>query len=395
MVKPWVIAVSLSLLGLLLGIKLVTPTISFLSSHPIKILQPLAEAVGVKEHRVIGFMPYWTASKADRDYSPYLTTLTYFGLIINADGTIQEQSNPGENEPGFNFMKSKTFATRLSAATSSGMNLSLLLHQTDTDTILNLISDPNHGVKLVDTVEPYFKQFHFTDLNLDFESFVEASPSARQQFTHFVTAVKRELKTRNMGTLTLDISPSALVKPYLYDPEALGHIADYLVIMAYDYHYTGSYVTGPIAPLYGATVNREFDVAQGIQAAERVIPRQKLILGIPLYGYEWESIRHDATAAVIPGSGRSATYNQIADKLIQTATISAFFDPVSQENSLLFPDPIDPTFHILFYGNDNHLPLKLNLVDRWGGIALWALGFESQNLSSYIKDYKYQTITLP
>src|SRR4030042_4579517 len=61
-----------------------------------RILSP----IGVYKRQVIGFLPYWLTVQADKDYIKYVTTLAYFGLTVEADGTIERYTNPGEAEPG-------------------------------------------------------------------------------------------------------------------------------------------------------------------------------------------------------------------------------------------------------------------------------------------------------
>jgi spore germination protein YaaH len=70
----------------------------------------------------------------------------------------------------------------------------------------------------------------------------------------------------------------------------MSKIADNIVLMAYDYHSTSSFVTGPVAPLSGAGIMSEYDVTAAVEKTLDLIPPQKLVLGIPLYGYEWETL---------------------------------------------------------------------------------------------------------
>ncbi len=78
------------------------------SSHtkPAAVIKNVSSKVGIQHREVIGFLPYWLIDKADKDYSPYITTLTYFGLTVGPDGAIQKYIKPGEKEPGWYALES-------------------------------------------------------------------------------------------------------------------------------------------------------------------------------------------------------------------------------------------------------------------------------------------------
>lgn len=358
-------------------------------------LHPLNVAFGIHKHEVIGFLPYWLITDVKQDYQPYLTTLTYFGLVINPDGSIQEKVNRAELEPGFAMLKSEKLTAKLKEARTNQINLSLLVHLSDEADIRTLLTQPEqHAKRLVDDVVPLMQLYGFTDLNIDIESFREASKSAQVQFGQFLTTIKQELDTRQIGTLTVEISPSALFRSYLIDPQLVGTVADKVVLMAYDYHYSGSFVTGPVAPLGGAGEIREIDVLMGIREAQKVIDAKKLILGIPLYGYEWETIAATASAAVIPGSGRTISHDRAATLLTTCASCSAGIDPTSQESYTVFPDPVDPSHHVFYMENPTVISQKLAEVKWWRGAAVWALGYEGEGIIEPLKHYKSQALFL-
>ena len=217
---------------------------------------------------------------------------------------------------------------------------------------------------------------------------MEASPGSQILFTRFVQSVKDEMVAQELGTLTIDLIPIALVKPKLYDARALGTIADNIVLMTYDYHYLGSFTSGPIAPVGGAGVAVEFDVETAVKEALKVIPKEKILLGVPLYGYEWETIDSTPEAATIPGGGATASTRRIADILNNCATCSAQIDPVSKEPYLIYPQ--NEYFKQVFYENEASIKEKIALAEKYqlGGIALWALGYEDTTILQPLEKYK-------
>ncbi len=75
---------------------------------------------------------------------------------------------------------------------------------------------------------------------------------------------------------------------------ALGRAADQLFVMAYDYHRPGSTVPGSVAPIRGSRAN----VARDIARYTAVLGPDRIILGLPYYGYSWPVVRTGARIRV-------------------------------------------------------------------------------------------------
>ena len=352
--------------------------IYILGTSPVRFDNPILTSVGIEKPEIVGFLPYWLISKADKDYSKYITTLTYFGLTIDRDGHIQKLVNSQEEEPGWTTLKNNTFK-RYNAKQS------LLVISGDDGVIGDMIADPVTSAKnLVADVAPVMKQYGFTDLNLDIESFMEASESARQNFTTFVRAVKTGIG----ASVTIDIIPISLVKQKLYDAKALGEIVDRVVLMTYDYHYSGSFTSGAVAPIGGAGTKSEYDVETAVKEAVKAIPANKILLGIPLYGYQWETVNSAPESATIPGGSSTASTRRIEEIMAACATCSAVMDPVAKQPYLVYPE--NDYFNQIYYENEASMKEKIALAQKYhlGGVALWALGYEDNSILNSLSSYK-------
>ena len=73
---------------------------------PFRYDNPIVATIGVVRPQIIGFAPYWLLDKATGPYQNYLTTYSYFGLIVGRDGHIVKLNNPQEEEPGWTTLKS-------------------------------------------------------------------------------------------------------------------------------------------------------------------------------------------------------------------------------------------------------------------------------------------------
>ena len=351
---------------------------------------PIYPSLGITGHEVIGFLPYWLLDKADKNYRQYLTNLTYFGLTVGADGKIIKLTNPAEEDPGWYTLRTGKSDRFFNDAKKNGLQLSLLVFSSNEDDISQLIADPvSHADNLINDINPLMKQYGFTDLNLDIESTRQASAEARMNFTAFAKEIKKKLETGGLGTLTVDASPIVLIKPYLINLNGIGKIADRIVLMTYDYHYPGSYVTGPVAPVGGGGIDAEYDSQTAVAEALKIMPPDKIILGVPLYGYEWETIGDTGRSAVIPGTGLTASSRRISDFIDKCATCSIQLDSYAQEHYLIYKDEDTGTYHQIFYPDAMATAEKVKLVNdsRIEGIALWALGYEDNKILEPLKNY--------
>lgn len=376
--------VMLGVFGFLLTALVITLT-QHSRTYPNGVLT-MVSPVKSRQARVIGFLPYWLIDKADTDYSPYLTTLAYFGLTIEPDGSIQQFTNPGESEPGWYALNSGKFDP------PKDIHTSLVVFNGDPQSIDELIADPiSHAANLVEQVAPIMERYGFTDLNIDIESVVPASESAQMRFTSFIREVKRNLTSQGgkPKTITIDASPTDLIKPRLISLQDIEPYVDFVVLMTYDYHYSGSFVTGPVAPLGGAGIYNEFDTQTGIEKALAVLPPHKVILGVPLYGYEWETITAHPRSAVLPGSGIVASNRRVEEFLSQCATCSARIEDHSAESYLIYKDQETNVYHQIFYPDERSTQVKVDAAKQYNlaGLALWAIGYEGDTILSPIKPY--------
>lgn len=379
MQKNFLIIIGGILVGILIGY--------FLVVEKVPLVSPLIKP----QREVMGFLYYGLLDKLDKDYSRYITTLAYFSLTVDTDGTLVKLINPQEEDPGWHALNSDKVSQILKDMNSKKVKLSLVIFSGSEDNIYSLIDDPiPHAKTLITEVTPIMKKYNFTDLNIDIESFKEASSEARVKFTQFFQEVRKGVDENNLGTLSIDISPTIFVKKYLIDPKAIAPLADYLMVMAYDYHYPGSLVTGPVAPLRGAVTISELDTDAPLKEALKIVPKQKIILGLPLYGYGWEAITDFPRSATIPASALVYSNRTVENMLSKCATCSAQIDKEAQESYLIYKDQETGTFHQIFYPDKKVMQAKVDYAKSMdlGGIGLWALGYDGANILEPLASYK-------
>ncbi len=367
--------------GLLIALNTINPIISKIPDFLIKNNRQETQISAEQKHEVVGFLPYWLLDQVDKDYSQYITTLTYFSLAVNPDGTIQR-----EGEPGWDALNSGKADKYLNEAKAKNIKLSLLVFNANNGDIYQLINEPVWSADtLVDEVAPIMRQYGFTDLNLDIETTSLADNHSRQSFTIFVAEVKKKMAEENLGTVTVDASPSVMFGNYLIDLAEVGKYADYVVLMAYDFHYAASTTSGPVAPVGDG---QGFDTDASIKEAINIIPKEKIILGIPLYGYGWSTWSGAPYASTIPGSG-SSTSNRWAEYFAQANGYPIYTDDYAKESYLIYQDG-SGAYRQIFFPNAASTSEKVKLANSYQikGIALWALGYDGATILNPLAAYK-------
>jgi spore germination protein YaaH len=340
---------------------------------------------------VIGFLPYWLLQWAKTDYSDDITTLTYFGLRVDGNGNIIKLTTPQEKDPGWLTLSSGKMNPYFTNARENGVKLSLLISSDDTIAINKLLAKPvPHADNLIKDVAPLMKKYHFSDLNLDIEYASSAPGTEKQHFLQFIKEVKQQMTRQKLGTLTIEISPLGVIEQELINTRSVAPYVDHIVLMAYDYHSTVSSVSGPVAPLSGAGKNLEYDVASAVAKALQSVPTNKLILGVPLYGYEWETLNTAIQSAIIPGSGKFASNRRMEELLSSCASCSAFFDIDAKEEYVVYNDQNIGTYHQIYFPTEQSMQAKISFANKeqLEGIALWALGYEGNNILTPLSTYK-------
>lgn len=189
-----------------------------------------------------------------------LSELALGWYSLDQDGNLLTQSRTGWQKP-------EGWEKVMEAAREYNLQTEMVIHVTDADnSISNLLSNPDAMSRAVKAISDEARQYR--GVNLDFEGLGyndsgEQLKQVRQRFTSFINLLSQELKVSGSRlTLTLHAPNSAYPG---YDYQALGKIADRIIIMAYD---------------YGSKPEPINQVEQAVKMAAASVPAQKLILGI-------------------------------------------------------------------------------------------------------------------
>ena len=159
-------------------------------------------------------------------------------------------------------------------------------------------------------------------------------PQDRENFTLLLKAVRAALDAqgrRDGKAYVLSIAGAA-DGGYLnhIEPRAVAEVVDHIFLMAYDLH--GPWdpyadFNAPLYPVSGGPSRYRASVDGGISAwLGRGVPAEKLVLGMPLYGYIYQSVdRRNNGLYQSFGSARSISWNQIQRDCLSQGAYRQFF----------------------------------------------------------------------
>lgn len=337
---------------------------------------------------VYGFLPYWNLKYSDQIPIRYLTHLAYFGVDLDTNGGIKFYESPGVAEPGLHKLSSSEFSILHRQLKLVGKKSILLVRAFDPDQIETIVNNPDITDKSIRAVMDIVVTKQFDGINVDFEYVGSPSEATRRNFATYVAKLAAVCRSQISGCeISIDVFADAAAKDRLWDLKALSQTVDQVIVMAYDFYRPSSNQAGPVAPLRGACQEGQvggkcldYDVTESMVDILKLVPAEKILMGIPFYGYEWQTAGPAFLANTYERSGATASYKRIQELLAQpdnVSSISAKWNVETLSPYLVYEE--DGGTYQVHYEDSRSLSLKLDLVNQTGlgGIAIWALGYET------------------
>ena len=186
----------------------------------------------------------------------------------------------------------------------------------------------------------------------------------RDDFTAFITTLHQRLMAVP-AVLSVNVSPD-LGSDWteVFDYEALGKNADYVVLMGYDEHWGGDLVAGSVSSLPW--------LRQGLSALLLQVPASKTILAVPLYTRDWQT---SASGAV------STEIDLLRQNNLMLAKKPALhWDEQLGQYVAQYGDKSAPHRIWLEDGRSLSLKTRLGAAYSLAGTAYWYMGGERRHL---------------
>lgn len=338
---------------------------------------------------IYGFLPYWNIENVTLQKE--LTNLAYFSLTIDKNGQIITKNAKGELEPGYNKLNSEKFIELSKQAQVNNQHIELVFSQFDNDDIATFINDEKAQLNFFTSLDSLLLAYPISGINIDIEYSGEITPQLKDNFTTFMRKLDWYLNNKYPQIkISTDVYASAASADAntLWDLPALEPYVDYVIVMAYDFHSKVSTQAGPVAPLFSSDEPWNKDINQHLKEFLAIMDRQKIILGLPFYGYGWQTEGSQPNANTYPQTGFTVSY-QKAKELLKLSPDQGNWSDVKNVQTGWDENALSPYIsyeendknYLIYYENPQSLNYKIEYAKQLdlAGIAIWALGYEGND----------------
>ncbi|MDK2918959.1 MAG: spore germination protein [Candidatus Petromonas sp.] len=281
---------------------------------------------------------------------PNLTYLSIFSYEVRPDGSLTAIND----EPLIEAARAANVApfmviTNLEegGGFSSELARTILTNEDVQETLINNV------IEILQTKNYY-------GLDIDFEYIF---PEDREKYNNFLRKITTRLHELGF-TVTTALAPKiAADQPGLlyeaHDYPFHGATVDHIILMTYEWGYT----YGP--PLAVAPIN---EVRKVLNYAVTAIPPEKILMGIPNYGYDW-------ILPYVQGRAATTVSNTAAVQLAQREGAFIRYDEKAQAPFFRYYDE-QGREHIVWFEDARSIEAKLKLVNEYGlgGVSYWTIG---------------------
>lgn len=242
----------------------------------------------------------------------------------------------------------------------------LVTNNFDRNLTKEVLADKQARENVIRQLAIYSMIYDLDGINIDFENVYDDD---KDRLTEFVGEMSDMF--RQMGLVSsIDVTVPAYSSYWslCYDRKALAEKVDYMMVMTYDEHWASCPTSGSVASLPWTETN--------INKMLKLVPKEKLLLGIPLYTREWTETK---------SNGKIRTKSQTrwmkdVEKIIQDKNITPTWLPEIGQDYLEYEE--DGKKHRIWIENARSIKERLSLVHKYdlAGAASWRKGFETDDV---------------
>lgn len=223
-----------------------------------------------------------------------------------------------------------------------------------TNEILRSRSKRQH---VLDQLDYYIDAYGVDGINLDFEMINEAGADNYIQFVRELSELCREKE------IIFSVDNYVPVYWMHYNHKEEGVFADYVVMMGYDEHHTGSQVAGSVASMGF--------VRDGLDDLTSMVPKEKVINAIPLFTRVWATDENGYVESFNAGMTEAAGY-------LEAKGVTPWYDEASGQNYGEYVSDNDGRRYQIWLEDEDSLRTRLQMINDYdiAGVATWCIGWE-------------------
>ncbi|WP_141433199.1 LysM peptidoglycan-binding domain-containing protein [Bacillus sp. 03113] len=279
----------------------------------------------------------------------YFTYLTPFSYHVKEDGSITTL-----NDEALIAAAKTQRAAPLLVLTNFSEN------EFSSDLAAAILRNPSRQETLITNILNTIKAKGYTGLNIDFEY---VYPQDRENYNSFLRRVVSRLRPEGLSVSTA-LAPkiSADQKGLLYeahDYKTQGEIVDFIVLMTYEWGWAGG------RPWAIAPIN---EVRRVLDYAVTDIPRNKIMMGMSLYGRDWK-------IPWVQGTFARTVSPQAAIRLAAKYGANIQYHETYQSPFFRYTDE-NGQQHEVWFEDARSVQVKFDTVKEYGlrGVSYWVLG---------------------
>lgn len=291
------------------------------------------------------WIPYWEEKRALgslEDSAEKIKTISPMWYKLTSDGQLQEIPSSHKKEI-------------LDLAKKAGIPVIPTIGNDFDPQRVNLYL-ARYQVQESENLVEIAKQKGFGGWDLDWE---EIDGQDKEQFSAFVSSLAEKLHRENLKLIVTVHAQTGTTNQWVgtkgQDLKVIGEAADQVRIMAYDFHSSTSHA-GPVTPLDKLQEALSYNLS--------VIPREKIIIGLPTYGYDWVGEKGEPLQFT-NFEERLNKYQVVASRDKDSMALTAQYRQNGENHTVWFEDA-------------QSLAAKIKLAQSFGvsRFCLWHLGGE-------------------
>ena len=325
------------------------------------------KGASTEEYMVNGYAYPYIDDALLRKTTPYLTFLSVFSYGFLSNGELIPPADANK---------------LILAARAYGAAPILVLTPLDENgkfsnqLISEMVNNPEARANLIYNLMVEMSQQSYYGVDVDFEFVL---PTDKEAFITFISELQVAMNEVGFQVFVALAPKTSASQPGLlyaaHDYKRIGEIANFVLLMTYEW----GYAFGP--PMAVAPLNK---VREVLDYAIQEIPPEKIIMGIPNYGYDW-------TLPFSQGEGRAVTLgNEEAVQMAMEIRAEILFDEEAQSPYFFYTGE-DGSAHVVWFEDARSIYAKLRTAQEYGfsGVGYWNIMrpfIQNWMLASYLFD---------
>lgn len=329
----------------------------------------------VSEITVTGWIPNWDFEDgflALKEQQSSFESISPVWFNLNKDGTLEILSY-ADNEAFSEYVATKNIELIPTIACFNAE----IVHE--------MLSSPEKRTTHINTIVDTVVNGKYDGIDLDYESVYLEDKELFFSFLETLSTQLKEKRKKLVFTSVAKWGDISVIYTFLpqtratFDYKRLSTIADEFRIMTYDYTSRTNKEYGPVAPISWVEDVIKYAIYSGV-------PREKLVIGIPTYAFDWSERPQMKTVEYYPVLNTVsnedlptalAYYNKSLTEIMEAYSVTITFNDTWGEAIGTYTNESEEN-RIVVFPTQQSFDLRKKLVANYGlkGVTYWRIGDE-------------------